>query len=74
MDNLDHILIFKTNIKSEFDKIRLKPVLDSQKYIEEWSVDLLDEDSVLRIVSGQLKHHQIITLINNQGFECCILE
>lgn len=74
MDNFDHILLFKTNINSEVDKLKVQPALDSQKSIEQWNLDLLDEDSVLRIISSQLKHHQIITLINRYGYECCELK
>lgn len=74
MDNFDHILLFKTNINSEADRLKIQPVLDGQKYIEQWNLDLLDEDSVLRIISSQLKHHQIITMVNRYGYECCELE
>lgn len=74
MKNLDHILIFRTNIKSVSDKVKLQPILDANKNIQHWNVDLDDVDYVLRIVSYQLKHQQIIELIAHHGYECCELE
>lgn len=73
MENFDHILLFKTNIKSEQDRLKLLPALDQHECIDRWNVDLNDEDYVLRIISYQLKHHQIIALINHHGYECCEL-
>lgn len=70
MENFDHILLFKTDIRSESDKLNLQSVLNTHDCIEEWNVDLDDEDYVLRIISHQLKHHQIIELINKHGYEC----
>jgi len=70
MENFDHILLFKTDIRSESDKMNLQPVLDTHDCIENWNVDLDDEDYVLRVISHQLKHHQIIELINKHGYEC----
>ncbi|HWW42872.1 hypothetical protein [Pedobacter sp.] len=50
--------------------MNLQPVLDTHDCIENWNVDLDDEDYVLRVISRQLKHHQIIELINKHGYEC----
>lgn len=74
MENIDHILIFKTNIRHASDKRKLQPILDANKCIERWNVDLDDVDCVLRIVSYKLKCHQIIELIMYHGYECCELE
>ncbi|MBB6272475.1 hypothetical protein HDF26_002932 [Pedobacter cryoconitis] len=74
MVNIDHVLIFKTNIKSESDKLRLKPALDEHLSIQEWNVDLMDEECVLRIISAQLSRHQVIKFINHLGYECSVLE
>jgi dTDP-4-dehydrorhamnose reductase len=74
MKNFDHILIFRTNIKSASDKIKLQPILDAHKSIQHWNVDLDDVDNVLRVVSYQLKPRQVIELIAHHGYECCELE
>ena len=73
MENFDHILLFKTNINCQNDKQCLQAVLDNNPDIKQWSIDLEDEDFVLRIISYTLTHQQIIELINTHGFECCEL-
>jgi hypothetical protein len=72
-DNFDHILLFKTNIKCPGDTLFLHAVLDCNKDIEQWTVDLEDEDCVLRIISHKLTHKQIIELLNYHGYTCCEL-
>ncbi len=74
MENFDHILLFKTDIKSEADKRVLQSSLDRHKNIEHWTVDLDDEDYVLRIISYELKHQQIIELVQEKGYTCCELK
>lgn len=72
MENFDHILLFKTNL--EACNIRLlKRLFDRKARIQEWNIDLDDEDRVLRIISTKLKHHDIIQLITNHGYSCCEL-
>jgi hypothetical protein len=73
MENFDHILLFKTNIKSETDKEIICALLDGDEAIQEWSVDTEDEDCVLRVVTFTLNHYQIINLINTKGYLCCEL-
>jgi len=73
MPNLDHILIFKTNICSESDRDLLQPILDNHQSILNWNVDLQDCDFVLRIESETLDHAEVIELLNTHGFECCEL-
>lgn len=70
MSNLDHILLFKTNISSPADKQSLQPVLDGHSCIKQWNVDLNDCDYVLRIESESLNHQQVIHILNHHGFEC----
>ena len=71
--NFDHILLFKTNVNCEGDKNLLQTLLGSNPDVQCWSVDMDDEDCVLRIVSATLKHRQIINLMNNHGYYCCEL-
>ena len=73
MNNLDHILVFKTNIRTDSALQKLRCVLDDHTSIECWNVDMEDEDCVLRIVSGTLNCKQVIDLINQCGHECAEL-
>ena len=70
MENLTHILVFKTSIKTNDDKISIGELLSMNKAIEEWSVDCDDIDCVLRIVSYELNAESIIKLVNQKGFHC----
>ena len=70
MENFDHILLFKTNIKSEECKAKMHELLDRYEGIEQWNVALDDQDCVLRVVSHSLNHQQLIKLINNAGYLC----
>ena len=61
--NLQHILIFKTNIKTEADRQAVKKLLDDHSCIRQWNVDLQDVDCVLRIVLRQAQddRHSLTT-------------
>ena len=72
--DLSNIFIFKTNIQTEFDKLRIKNVLDASLKVLKWNIDMDDADRVLRIVSDSLKPEQIISLLDYVGFECSELE
>lgn len=73
MENFNHIHVFKTCIKSEEGKAKLKPVFDSLGEIESWHLDLEDCDKVLRIVSHKLCPGQIITHLKEHGVQCAEL-
>ena len=68
--NLQHILVFKTNIKTEADRETVKTLLDNHSCIRQWNVDLHDVDCVLRIVSPSLTTAETIALVNRHGYEC----
>ena len=72
--SIEGILIFKTNIQTESDRLRIQSVLDHLDGIEKWNVDLQDIDCVLRIESRQFSPAEIILIINRCGFECAELE
>lgn len=72
-ENFDHILLFKTNVNCEGDKLLLHTLLDANPDIQCWTVDLEDEDCVLRIVSYTLSHPQVIELMHKHGYYCCEL-
>ncbi len=72
--DLSNIFIFKTNIQTEFDKLRIKNVLDASQKVLTWNIDMDDADRVLRVVSDSLKPEQIISVLDYIGFECTELE
>lgn len=69
-NNLEHIHIFKSNIKTDADKHYVKSILDQHPLIEDWSVDLDDEDRVLRVISNKLTRVKIMELISICGYTC----
>ena len=81
--DLQHILVFKTNIKTEADRQAVKKLLDNHSCIRQWNVDLHDVDCVLRIIlrpfdglrTGEddrlsLTTAEAIALVNRHGYEC----
>ena len=72
--DLSNIFIFKTNIQTEFDKLRIKNVLDASQKVLKWNIDMEDADRVLRVVSDSLRPEQIISVLEYVGFECSELE
>ena len=71
--DLNHILIFKTNIRTKTQKRKLLALLSTHSGIQQCSLDLSDTDRVLRIVSACLSHQQIISILRQQGFDCAEL-
>lgn len=72
MENLDHILLFKTNFKTKADRKVLCALLEKAG-VDEWHLDCDDCDRVLRVISSTLKHQHIIQLITNHGYQCAEL-
>jgi len=70
MGKFDHIHLFKTNIRTSEDKIKIRSLLNDRKGVEEWHIDQEDEDCVLRVVSYSLEKHVIISLVNTKGYLC----
>ena len=73
MKNLDHILVFKTDIRTEECREKLRGILDAHEGISNWNIALDDADCVLRIISYSLNQQQVISLINSHGHFCCEL-
>lgn len=67
--NIEHILLFKTDIRTEGDKRYIGKVM-AENQIEQWTVDLQDIDCVLRIVSPTLKLQDVISLVKENGYYC----
>jgi hypothetical protein len=75
MENqIENILVFATNIKTETDKRNISLVLNENQAIQQWNIDLEDIDCVLRIESDTLSEQEIIDIIRNQDFKCSQLE
>ena len=70
MENFEHIMIFKTNVSTLQDKELIGSILNGHADIEQWHIDLEDEDCVLRVVSYNLKYDGIEKLIREQGYNC----
>lgn len=73
-DQIESILVFATNIKTEADKKEISKSLDQHSEIQQWNIDQEDVDCVLRIVSETLSEEQIIKLVDQHHFECIVLE
>lgn len=67
------IVVYKTNLKNEYQKEMITPVIEQIKGITRWSIDFEDKDKVLRIEGHGLKSKQIEADIIKAGFECEIL-
>jgi hypothetical protein len=75
MENqIENILVFATNIRTENDKQTIGNVLDEHSEIQKWNIDQEDIDCVLRIESETLSEEDIIGIIKNQDFNCFQLE
>jgi tRNA G26 N,N-dimethylase Trm1 len=70
--NIKHILLFKTDIRTEGDRRYIGKIMEEQQ-IEQWTVDLHDIDCVLRIVSPTLKIEEVIQLVVKNGYQCEVL-
>lgn len=70
MEDLNHILLFKTNISNESCRAQFGAILETLKGVVRWNIALDDKDYVLRIVSYTLNHQEIIRLVNYHGYEC----
>jgi len=68
--NIDHIFIFKSNIKTDMDVYVIKTYLDIHPCIEQWNIDMDEEDRILRIVSSTLNEKNITDLICKCGYSC----
>jgi hypothetical protein len=69
------VLVFNTSLKTKDDINRIKPIIESFTKILEWSVDLEDWESVLRIVTSDPEIENIISArLRGIGFDCTDLE
>ncbi|MFD1630973.1 hypothetical protein [Pseudopedobacter beijingensis] len=73
MLNETHILLFKTSVTNLTERERIQASLDKHPHIISWTVDLSDEDFVLRVVATESNHQFIISMVEDCGFHCQIL-
>lgn len=66
----NNVLVFKTSILCEADRLNVTEVLNGHNCIEQWHVDLDDCDKVLRVVTNELSAPYIIELVNQKGYLC----
>ncbi|MBB6499347.1 hypothetical protein [Pedobacter cryoconitis] len=64
------VFIFVSNINTEADIHKLKRQFDQRRDIADWSVDLSDEEKVLRVVTGTLERPEVIALVRSCGYDC----
>jgi hypothetical protein len=62
--------VFKTDINSASLMESVKPLLNSNQYISDWSIDIEDIDNVLGIISVELLENEIIQIIKSKRFIC----
>lgn len=65
-----NILIFRSNIKTSYDRISVERMLDIHPHIDEWTLDQQDEDCVLRVVTGRLSSKQVVDIVKGCGYIC----
>lgn len=64
------IIVFKTNLRNEYQKEMIAPVILQIKGVTRWSIDFDNKDKVLRIEGHGLMAAQIAAGIIEAGFEC----
>ncbi|MBS0032158.1 hypothetical protein ACTJJ0_22425 [Chitinophaga sp. 22321] len=74
MNTAPYILVFKTNIATQADRLKVAPLLDQQPFIERWTVDMEDVDRVLRVVANEPATDNIIALVRASDYDCAELE
>lgn len=69
-----YIIIFKTNVSTEDQSVRLQTQLGKLEEIVMSSFDLDDCDRILRIVSTNPNTENISNLFSGMGFSCDAME
>lgn len=65
------LFILKTDIKSQWQVNKLKPVFQKYEHIARWTVDLDDIDRVLKLETHvDTEQQDMIKLVQDQGIYC----
>jgi copper chaperone len=62
------ILKFKTDIKAEADVAKIKPLLDKEGTISNWSLDTDSEENILSLSGENINPQHIENLLKGVGF------
>lgn len=68
-----NVLVFKTNINTDERVHRAACRLCKLRSVCRWSIDLEDEDCVLRIEAESLTEADVIRLLTKAGLQCDVL-
>ncbi|TRX47269.1 heavy-metal-associated domain-containing protein [Fulvivirga sp. M361] len=68
-----HTLKFKSNINCTGCLSKVKPVLDEQKDIHQWNVDLDHEDRILTVEVNDLNPIEVEKTVEKVGFKLELL-
>ncbi|MEP0986037.1 hypothetical protein [Ekhidna sp.] len=65
------LFILKTNIQSQLQINKLRPVFQKYNHIARWTVDLDDIDRVLKVETKvDSEQSELINLVRKQGIYC----
>jgi copper chaperone len=67
-------LKFKTNIKCTGCIARATPVLNEEKQIENWEVDIYGPSKVLTVTTANMTPEQVIDTVKKAGFEAELIK
>ncbi|XZF14915.1 hypothetical protein ACTHGU_02180 [Chitinophagaceae bacterium MMS25-I14] len=68
-----HILIFKTTVEDTHDQAKVRAFMDRIAGNGKWTIDLGDEDKVLRVEHPSDISPAIMSYFNEKGFFCAPL-
>lgn len=69
-NQVENILIFKTNVRSRKDLKKLAKCIEEDQRLISWNLDIEDIDKVLRIVASDISAVEVIYLLKKAGFSC----
>ncbi|MBS1637457.1 MAG: hypothetical protein JST26_16195 [Bacteroidetes bacterium] len=64
------VLVFKTSVQHKKQVKQLKPLLDHSLKPAVWNFDLEDCDKIFRVEASSNISHDVIRLLNKEGFSC----
>lgn len=67
--SLQHIIILRTNINNVSALSEVAGTLNADPQIQRWTLDLEDDENVLRIESNTLTTAEIINILQQAGYE-----
>lgn len=67
---LDSVMVFKTSVKGLAGRKKIAAPLTELLGKQNWTIDLEDEDKVLRVVAVQGLQQDIVGILDEAGFGC----